>query len=316
MTSELIYQELGQGVFCIDTGYIRTGLAACYLVESRGEAAFIDCGTSHSVPNLLQLLTRQGIDKSQVRYVIPTHVHLDHAGGAGELMRQLPEASLVVHPFGSRHMIDPAKLTAGATAVYGEEKFAELFGPITPVAETRVIEAEDGLKLTLGERQLTCLDTPGHARHHICIHDDLSQGLFTGDTFGLSYREFDNANGPFIYPASTPVQFDPDAWEVTINRLLDLKPESIYLTHYGQVGSPQRLGRSLQAAIADFAAIAERAQSENRQQNIRSAIFSWVMEKLTAHGDTHSPAEVESLLGMDLDLNAQGLEVWLQRREE
>ena len=122
------YLDLAEQISCIDTLYQRPGLAACYLIESAGKAAIIDTGTAHTAPIIMQLLATKGIQPAQVKYIIPTHVHLDHAGGAGQLMQLLPEAALVIHPFGARHMVDPAKLIAGATSVYGEEQFNSLYG--------------------------------------------------------------------------------------------------------------------------------------------------------------------------------------------
>ena len=313
-TTEYVHQ-----ITCIDTLYQRPGLAACYLLESEGEAVFIDTGTSHSVPHLMAVLEAKGIPASAVRYVIPTHVHLDHAGGVGTLMQQLPEASLVIHPYGAKHMIDPSKLTAGATAVYGEEKFKQDFGELLPVAEERVIEAADGFRLTFGSRELLCLDTPGHARHHICIYDELSRGIFTGDTFGLSYREFDTPRGPFILPTTTPIQLDPDAWYVTLDRLMALKPERIFLTHYGEVTEPEALVRKLRQYLQEFTQIAlatEASPGESRIASLRARLLRWLLEKLQAHECRIEPEKIEQLMAMDLELDAQGLEVWLARREE
>ncbi len=312
--SYLRYTDLPEQICCIDTQYMRPGLAACYLVESADEAAIIDTGTAHSVPLIMQVLANKGLEPAQIRYVIPTHVHLDHAGGAGQLMRLLPEAELVVHPFGARHMIDPAKLIAGATSVYGEARFKQLYGELLPVPEKRVTEARDDFSLELGERRLQCLDTPGHARHHICVRDEQSNGIFSGDTFGLSYREFDNAHGPFILPTSTPVQFDPEAWHATLERLMSFAPEVIYLTHFGRVEDPQRLVLDLQRGIDDFVAIASRADRAERTAQIRKGLFDWTLDRLSAHGCRQTPEQIQKLLGMDLELNTQGLEIWLDRQ--
>jgi glyoxylase-like metal-dependent hydrolase (beta-lactamase superfamily II) len=304
-------------ISCIDTGYLqRQGLAAAYLIESGGEAAFIDTGTTHALPLLLEALAQQGLSRSQVKYVIPTHVHLDHAGGSGALMQQLPEAQLVCHPAGARHLIDPEKLIAGATAVYGDSRFQEMFGELTPVPAERVMEAPDGFSLLLGERELLCLDTPGHARHHLCVFDLESQGIFSGDTFGLSYRELDTQRGHFIIPTSTPVQFDPEAWHETLNSLMSLNPQSFYLTHYGRVGEPARLAAALHRSIDDFAGVAIAAQdADDRIAKIRERLSVWLEAQLEAHGCALSRQRIEEILGMDLDLNAQGLEVWLSRQE-
>jgi glyoxylase-like metal-dependent hydrolase (beta-lactamase superfamily II) len=316
--SQRRYQDLPDQICCIDTDYMRPGLAACYLIESEGEATFIDTGTSLATPLLLQVLEDKGIAPEQVRYVIPTHVHLDHAGGAGALMQHLPQAEMVIHPFGARHMIDPSKLAAGATAVYGEEAFKRNFGELIPIDQSRVVEAPDGLSLRLGSRKLLCLDTPGHARHHICIYDDQSQGIFTGDTFGLSYREFDTAAGPFLLATSTPIQFDPEAWHQTIDRLMALSPQVIYLTHYCAVKEPARLAQMLRDSLDRFTDIALAADAEpgrERTEQMRSNLQHWLLERLDQHGCDLPRAEVERLIAMDLELDAQGLEVWLQKRE-
>jgi glyoxylase-like metal-dependent hydrolase (beta-lactamase superfamily II) len=313
------YQELPDQITCIDTEYHRPGVACCYLIESDGEAAFIDTGTSNTLPLLMSVLENKGIAPEQVKYVIPTHVHLDHAGGAGALMQRLPQARMVIHPYGARHMIDPSKLAAGAKAVYGEEAFKSSFGDLVPVAEERTVEAPDGFRLQLGSRELLCLDTPGHARHHICIFDDQSRGLFTGDTFGLSYRELDTDKGPFLLATSTPIQFDPEAWHQTLDRLMALAPEVVYLTHYCAVREPVRLVGMLRNSLDQFTTIALAADApagRERIEQVRSALLQWLLASLDQHGCTLSAQEIERLMAMDLELDAQGLEVWLQKREE
>ena len=193
------------------------------------------------MPRLLAALAAAGIERDAVDFVIPTHVHLDHAGGVGLLMAQLPRARLVVHPRGARHMIDPAYLMKSATAVYGFAEIERSYGTLVPVAAERVVESRDGMTLELAGRPLVFIDSPGHAMHHHCIWDASSRGWFTGDTFGLSYRDFDTAAGPWIMPTTTPVQFQPEALRRSIERMLAFEPEHVYVTHYGQVGEVQRL---------------------------------------------------------------------------
>ncbi|MBL3527278.1 MAG: MBL fold metallo-hydrolase [gamma proteobacterium endosymbiont of Lamellibrachia anaximandri] len=309
------YQTLEHAITCIDTGYQRPDLAACYMIEAQGELAFIDTGTTYTLPVILKLLETRGLTTDQVKYIIVTHVHLDHAGGAGALMEKCPEAQLVVHPFGARHMVDPTKLTAGATAVYGKEQFRKAFGRLIPIPQERVIEASDEIVIELGGRSLLCLDTPGHARHHICIYDDRSKGLFTGDTFGLSYRDLDTSKGAFILPTTTPVQFDPAAWQATLSRLMEMNPSSAYLTHYGKVNDMKRLADNLHQAIDDFAEIALTVEAENRFAGIQQKLWAWTNTALMKHGCSLAEPRIKALLAMDIELNAQGLEVWLQRRE-
>ncbi|HEX5305969.1 MAG TPA: MBL fold metallo-hydrolase, partial [Dyella sp.] len=186
------------GIHTIDTGFVRQQFDAAYLVVEGDRAAFIDCGTNYAVPRMLAALDAAGLTPEHVDWLILTHVHLDHAGGAGELIAQLPNAKLVVHSRGARHMIDPSQLWAGASAVYGEAVMDETYGRLRPIPAERVVEAPDGHVVHLAGRPLLCIDTPGHARHHITIYDERANVCFTGDTFGLSYRELDTDKGPFI----------------------------------------------------------------------------------------------------------------------
>ena len=307
-------EDLGHGITCLDTLQERPRMACCYLVERDGEAAIIEAGTSHGVPRLLAELAARGIAREAVRYVIVTHVHLDHAGGAGALLAELPRATLIVHPRGARHLTDPAKLIAGATAVYGAAAMAEKYGTILPADAARTRAVEDGEWLPFGGGRLQCIDSPGHARHHLSVWDPASRGFFTGDTFGLSYREFDDAQGPWLIPTTTPVQFEPEAWMATLDRYLSHAPEAIYLTHYGRVREVPVLAARLRAGIERYVAVARglRAASDRHAQ-LREALLADVLADLAARGHHMPAAEVESLLAIDLELNAQGLGVWLDQ---
>ena len=311
------YQDLGYDITCIDTGYGRPMLAACYMLEANGRLAFVDCGTSHTLERALEVITSKGYTAEQVNYVIPTHVHLDHAGGAGTMMDAFPNARLVIHPRGAAHMIDPAKLIAGVKAVYGEEGYQKHFGELLPVSADRVIEADDGYELDMGDRKLTFLDTPGHARHHFCIHDSFSEGIFTGDTFGLSYREFDTDNGPFIFATTTPVQFDPDAWYQTLDRMMALNPKNFYLTHFSVIPATAENEQQLRQSIESFVAIAENAakNSEHPREVIMQQMEENLITDLRALGCQLSDAECKALLAGDIDLNTQGLQFWLNSKK-
>lgn len=311
------YEDLGDGIFCIDTGLFRHGLAACYLIRERERLALVDTGTAHTAPRLLELISAHGLNPEQVEYVIPTHVHLDHAGGAGTLMAACPNARLVIHPKGARHMIDPAKLTAGATAVYGEEAFARDFGRLVPVDEERVVLASDGMELDLAGRSLTFIDTPGHANHHGCLFDARSRGCFTGDTFGISYRELHTKDGPFLFAPTTPVAFDPEAWQSSLDKLMRYAPRVIYLTHFGRLEQPQRRLEALRESIREMAGLAlaeESGDVEKRLERLRGAVADFLVQGACRHLPALGAERIEELLAVDIELNAQGLEVWLQRR--
>ena len=305
----------GHGIYTLDAHYVAPRVASIHLiVSSTGEAAFFDTGTNLSWPIVEGALAALGIAHDKVRYVIPSHVHLDHAGGAGLMMSKFPQAHLVVHPRGARHMIDPGKLFAATIDVYGEEKARRLYGNVTPVPAARVVEATDGMQLALGERVLTVLDTPGHARHHICLVDGETGGVFTGDMFGLSYRQFDVDGVPSIIPTTTPSQFDPDAMKASIRRLLSLNAPAMYLTHFGKITGLDRLGEDLLRQLDDHLTVAQAARAvpaEQRHARIRDQLNGLFVAEAKRKGWPLSESALLNWLAGDIDLNAQGLAHWL-----
>jgi len=309
-----IVTDFDHGISAIDTGFFRPRFDASHLIVENGRAAFVDVGTNYSVPRLLETLAQKSIPVDAVDWVLLTHVHLDHAGGAGLLMQHLPNARAVLHPRGARHMIDPGALIAGATAVYGAEEIERSYGTLVPVPAERIDIANDGHVVDLAGRALRCIDTPGHARHHYCIHDAASAAFFTGDTFGLSYREFDTARGAFILPTSTPVQFEPDALHASIDRMLGYSPRQMFLTHYSRVTDVERLGADLHAQIDAMVAVARtHAGAADRHARIAADLADLYIARAAAHGCTFGPGRVRELLIMDIELNTQGLEVWLDK---
>lgn len=315
------YQQLNDDITCIDTEQVRPGLAASYLVGHGGRYAFIETGTSLSTSSLLQVLDDKGIAREQVDYVMPTHVHLDHAGGAGALMQALPHARLVIHPRGARHMIDPARLIEGATAVYGSEGVRRMYGEIVPVAEARVVVAElgDGREFTveLGGRPLVLVDAPGHARHHYVVWDALSRGWFTGDTFGVSYRDFDWDGRHFLLPTTTPVQFEPEAWLQTLKRLMAESPKYMYLTHYGRVGNPGQMAQDLRRDLGAYQRLArEQAGTPDLHARLAAALMRHHLDELSRLDHPMPEIRARQLLAFDIELNAQGLAVWLARQSK
>lgn len=309
------YQDFGHGISAIDSHFVRPRLAAIHLIEEGGQAAIIDTGTNDSLPYVLEVLRSKGLSPLSVAYVIVTHVHLDHAGAAGLMMQQFPTARLVVHPRGARHMIDPAKLVAGACAVYGEAAVRQTYGEIIPVAAKRVLEAPDNFELDFNGRKLLFIDTPGHARHHFCIWDERSRSLFSGDTFGISYREFDVEGREFIFPTCTPVQFEPEAAHASIDRIMALAPSQIYLTHYSRITQLERLAADLHHMLDDFAALGNRLRDlgEKRHERLKAGVEEIMLRALLAHGCELPLEEISRLLGMDFELNAQGVGVWLDK---
>lgn len=307
-------QPLPGGVFQIDTGFHRDDFDAAYLMVEAGRAAFIDTGTNFAVPRLLKALSSLNLQPEAVDWVIPTHVHLDHAGGVGRLMQHLPRAQVLVHPRGARHLVDPSALYQGALAVYGQQEMDRSYGQLVGVSADRVVCSSDGGIVELAGRPLLSLDTPGHARHHHCIWDEATRGWFTGDTFGLSYREFDTAGGAWILPTSTPVQFEPEVLRHSVERLLQRDPACMYLTHYGRVGDVARLGGQLLELLQQTVQLGRALQAHpDRHAELKSGLLQRYEQSLRAHGCTLPPQEIARLLAIDLELNAQGMAVWLDR---
>ena len=303
-------EDLGFGVTRIDAQYLKPGVVCFYLLEADGECAIVETGTGHSVPTLQALLRQKEISAEQVRYVIPTHVHLDHAGGAGSMMARFPNATLLIHPRGARHMIDPQRLIESALGVYGEKRFRRLYGEIVPVAQERVLEMSDGDSVDLAGRTLVFRHTRGHADHHFCVWDETSRGWFSGDMFGISYPWCRFAGGDFMLPATTPTQFDPEAYIASLAILGDYAPQRIYLTHHGELLYSKDKAGLLARQVAAYRDLAPSYAGD--KPALEQALSDYSVDQLRDLATGKSEPELRQLLAFDMDLNAQGLQVWLQ----
>jgi len=302
-----------RGISALDSGLVRRRLTAIHVLVERGHAAIIDTGGSRSAPLVLQALDRLGIPPHNVDYVILTHVHLDHAGGAGALMRSFPNARLTVHPRGARHVVDPSRLVEGTIAVYGEEYMDRVYGAVVPVPAERVIETPHESRIDLQGRELVFFDTPGHARHHVSIWDDRARAIFTGDTFGLAYTELDDPQRRYIFPTTSPTQFDPAAAHRSLDLIAGLAPEAVYVAHFGQVRDvPARAGdlRRLIDAHAELGR-AEKDSGDAREERLRAGVERLALVEAERRGWTHRRDEVLDVMRDDIELNALGLACWL-----
>lgn len=306
------YQALGQGVYHLDTFYIQPGVASFYCVVDDDEIAIIETGTAHSLPHLKQFMTDHSLSPEQVKYVMPTHVHLDHAGGAGAMMSVFPNATLIIHPRGARHMIDPEKLVAAAKDVYGEETFSKLYGEIPAIDENRVIAAEHESRYQLGKREFLIVHTPGHAYHHYCVVDQTSRGIFTGDTFGLGYPNLVYQNKRIVLPTTTPIHFNPEAMHKSIDLLMSFDPQQMYLTHYNVLPDPASVVDQYRSWVDKFVALTEEIKPSD-DTAIPDLIDA--MSKLLISELGLSPVLVHTQLEMDIKLNSQGLAYWYQHRD-
>ena len=306
---------INDGIVAIDTEYWRPLQDASHLIAEQGRAAFVDTGVNSSVPFLLETLEQQDLDVADVDYVFLTHIHLDHAGGAGLLLQHLPNARCVVHPRGAPHLVDPGKIAAGTEAVYGKQKMREIYGEIQAIDAERIDVPDDGAWFSLAGRKLQAFYTEGHARHHYCLHDPQSKGVFSGDSFGVSYRELDTENGEFIFPTTTPVHFDPHEAHKSVDRILNKDPEQVYLTHYSRVRNPARLAEDLHHGIDALVAMAQQhANDPNRTERLQATMFDHWVNSLARHAYPGDRDMIWSILQLDVDLNTQGLEVWLDRQ--
>ncbi|HLX79898.1 MAG TPA: MBL fold metallo-hydrolase [Burkholderiales bacterium] len=305
--------DYGHGISAVDSVYDREMQTAIHLLVEGGRAAVIDTGTSHAVPRVLAALAARGIAPERVDYVILTHVHLDHAGGAGQLMARFPNARLTVHPRGARHVIDPGRLLAATVAIYGEAETRRIYGEILPVVRQRVIETPEGTVLRLAGRELLFLDTPGHARHHVVIRDGKIGHIFAGDTFGISYRALDQDGRQFSFPTTSPSQFDPAALHQSIDRMLSLGPAAIYATHFGRLTNLAVLAADLHRLIDAHAELGERHRGAGmaRKRLLLKGVSELVLAERERQKWRFPREKVLEVFALDIELNAQGLESWL-----
>ncbi len=311
-TSPPFVEPLAHGVYVIDTGFVRPRFDASHLIVEQGRAAFVDTGTNHAVPRLLEALESLHLARDAVDYVIATHVHLDHAGGAGALLQHLPSARLVVHPRGARHLVDPSRLMASARTVYGDAEVARSYGELVGVPAEQVIETHDGMALGLAGRALQFIHTPGHARHHHCIWDERSRGVFSGDTLGVAYPEFTRDARPWLIPATPPTQFDPEALRASVRRLLGLDPQRVYLTHYGEVTDVAELGATFLARLEKIVQLGQTLRAHpQRAEALRHGLGGLYQGWLREHRCPLEETQALALLKLDIELNAQGMDHWL-----
>ncbi len=279
---------------------------ACYLRLAGDECAFVEAHTSHALPRLLAALAAAGKRPEQVRWIVLTHAHLDHAAGAGALVAACPNAVLLAHPRAARHMVHPEKLVASATAVYGEERFRALYGTIAPVPESRVRALGDGETFALGDATLTVFHTAGHADHHFIVDNPSLDAVFTGDTFGLVYPAL-QARGRFALPSTSPTNFDAALARQSIAKVLSLGRRSVALTHFDAYEDAPAIATQLLRFIDRAGAWVEEAARGSETVPAMTARLARAWEQAIAEEAPSFGDAEKGLLALDVDLNAQGL---------
>lgn len=301
----------------IDCGYVEAGLACAYLIVDGNRATFVENNTNNAVPLLLEVLKEEGLGPESVDYIIITHVHLDHAGGTGKLVSLCPNATVLAHPKAAPHVIDPTRLIKSSIQVYGEENYFKLYGEILPVPSDRVRIMSDGEELSWQKRIFKFLHTRGHANHHFCIYDSLTNGIFTGDTFGIGYTLFRKGKDSLLFPSTTPTDFDPEEAILSVDKILATGADKAYLTHFG-VWEDIRSGASQMKeglnVMKNVLISAEKTGLEGEalvsfcEGRVRSYLEDQIRIRNLPFGEKE-----ERFIGFDSQINAQGIAFKIER---
>ncbi|MFN3603597.1 MAG: MBL fold metallo-hydrolase [Leptonema sp. (in: bacteria)] len=308
-----------EDVSIIDTYYYKEGLACAYLVKENQKGAIIETNTNHAIPYILQEIEKQNLKPDDIEWIIITHVHLDHAGGAGLLMQKCKNAKLIAHPNAAKHIVDPSRLIASSIQVYGEENFKKLYGDIIPVPKERVIIPEDNEEISFGSRKFKFIYTKGHANHHFVIYDSKTKSVFSGDSFGIAYPILQE-KGTFLYPTTTPTDFDPKEAIHSIEKILNTNPNKIFLTHYGAITDLHNAKQQLLEGL-DFAEqllewdLKNTSTDQEKIQYIKNSIMDYYKQKMNLL-KLELTKQREEMLELDAQLNAMGIHVAATRKRK
>jgi glyoxylase-like metal-dependent hydrolase (beta-lactamase superfamily II) len=294
----------------LDTNWVgRPRSIAGALLESDGHRAIIDPGPESTLATLRERLHARGLSVAQLDAILLTHIHLDHAGASGSLVRENPRIAVYVHDLGAPHMLDPSRLLASAQRLW-PDTLQQLFGDTLPVPKENLRILQGGEKLTLGTRKVEVEYTPGHASHHVSYFDGSEGIAFVGDTAGIRID-----NGPYILPATPPPDISLEIWEKSFATILARRPSRLFLTHFGFAGNPAEHIEEFRRRLHHWAQLAEDV--------LRSAASEAEAKKAFV-ARTHG--EMQEQLGLEeadhhaftagLDLSFLGLARYLRKRAE
>ena len=293
----------------IDCQYLKNEFASAYLMIEKDEALFIDNNTNSAIPILLNSMKESNIKNEDIRYLIITHIHLDHAGATSSLIKLFPNATVLAHPKAAPHLISPRRIIEGASAVYGKDNFQKLYGEITEIPESRIRIMQDGETIKFGDRDLKFIFTRGHANHHFVIHDSETNAIFTGDSFGISYPNMKESGSPFLIPSTTPTDFDALEAKISVQKILDTKADYAYLTHFDKWTNMQDGAEQLIEGIEKMEMIIQQLLSndfdfEQQKAFTEKKISDYYHQKLNSK---NIPNQVLDFLKEDIMINAMGI---------
>ena len=293
------------------------GRAAAYLIQDGDEAAFVDNITRFSVPHMLEALESRNLSPEQVRYLIVTHIHLDHSGGTAELLKHCPNAEVLCHPKAEAHIIDPAKLVAGAKAVHGD-LFDSVYGEIEPISAEHVRALQDRESVELGNRTLTFLETPGHARHHHAILDSHNNMCYAGDAFGTCYQNMQDGPKPFVNYVCAPPTFEPGPAKESIKKIHESGPDLIGVTHFGLIHDIDLGAEQLLRLVDAFEGVSKRAAETDLEDDALltyciEGCIDVIKEELIWSGLDPDHEETLTWACNELNVTSQGVNVLAQR---
>jgi glyoxylase-like metal-dependent hydrolase (beta-lactamase superfamily II) len=312
-TPEPVVFPVADGITAIDTFMGgRARYTAAYLLDAT-ESTLVETGPGTSVEPVAAALDHLGVAAGELAHIVLTHIHLDHAGGVGELARRFPRATVWVHERGAPHLADPTRLVASATRVWGEREMQEFFLPVEPVTPTRLEALRDGDVIDMGDRSLAVLDTPGHASHHVALVDSRTGAIFTGDALGIHVPDL-----PVLRPATPPPEFDLERYIASIDRIRTAARSVLLFAHFGPLVDVDATCDLAIRRVRDWAGAVEDAL----QQGVDPEELSARLESV-ALADIETGAEATLDLEMledrlrllsSIRMNTQGLARYWQKR--
>jgi glyoxylase-like metal-dependent hydrolase (beta-lactamase superfamily II) len=310
---EPVVFQVADGITAIDTFMGgRERYTAAYLLDA-AQPTLVETGPGTSVEPVAAALEHLGIEPNALAHIVLTHIHLDHAGGVGQLARRFPHATVWVHERGAPHLADPSRLVASATRVWGEREMQEFFLPVEPVASSRIEALRDGDTIDMADRTLAVLDTPGHASHHVALVDSRTGAVFTGDALGIHVPDL-----PVLRPATPPPEFDLERYVASIDRIKAASASILLFAHFGPLRDVDATCDLAIRRVRDWAAVVEDSLRETEDpEELASRLEATALDDIETGAEATLDLEVlEDRLRLlsSIRMNAQGLARYWQRR--